>query len=90
MESDIRSPTLHEEQEANRALKRGEDQFIYEEDWLRTACQMPDLVNQFEELSINNSNKFQLFVNISKGNSLPKIDALTSAENFQEWKITVT
>ena len=43
---------------------------------------MSDLINQFEELSINNDNESQLFVNISKDNSLSKIDALTGVKNF--------
>ena len=90
MESGIRSPTLHEEQEANRALERGEDWFIYKEDRLRTAHWMPDLTNQFRELSINNGVESQLFVSISKGNSLSKINTLTSTKNFQEWETTVT
>ena len=90
MKLDIRSLTLHEEQKTNKALKRDEDQFIYKEDQLRTACWISDLANQFKKLFINNSDKFQLFVNISKDNSLSKINTLTSAENFQEWKITVT
>ena len=90
MEPDIRSPTLHEGQEANRALERGEDRFVYKEDRPRTARQTPDLADQFGGLSINDGDESQLFANISKGNSLPKIDALTSAENFQEWETTVT
>ena len=90
MESGIRSPTLHEGQEANRALERGEDRFVYEEDRPRTARRTPDLADQFGGLSINDGVESQLFASISKGNSLPKIDALTGAENFREWETTVT
>ena len=43
---------------------------------------MSDLVNQFKRLSINNDDKFQLFINISKDNSLFKINTLISIENF--------
>ena len=84
MKSDIRSLTLYEEQKKNRALKRDEDQFIYKEDQSRTAHQTSDLVNQFKKLSINNSDESQLFVNISKDNSLSKIDILINTKNFQE------
>ena len=43
---------------------------------------MSNLADQFKRLSINNSNESQLFVKISKNNSLFKIDALTNIKNF--------
>ena len=43
---------------------------------------MSDLTNQFKKLSINNDVKSQLFISISKDNSLSKIDTLTGAKNF--------
>ena len=45
---------------------------------------MSNLANQFKRLFINNDDKSQLFINISKDNSLFKIDTLINTENFQE------
>ena len=50
-----------------------------------------DIANHLVNMSINNDTpvKTHLFNNISKDNSLLKIDILISTENFHEWEITV-
>ena len=89
-ESSSRTPDLPQEPERARPLQR--DQSLYRRpDTASHSSADSDIANHLVNMSINNDTPVEthLFNNISKGNSLLKIDILTGAENFCEWEITV-
>ena len=84
-ESSSRTSDLSQESERARPLQR--DQSLYKRsDTVSHSSADSDIVNHLVNMLINNNTSVEthLFNNISKDNSLLKIDILTDAENFCE------